>query len=281
MKRVATLLIIIFTISLITIPVLGVTGTVNTQDLNLRDGASTSNTNIIMKLDKNTNLDILEENGEWYKVKYQDIVGYVNKRYVEKNEENNTPNTDGDEDTNIDTDIPSSSNDESKILSNATVYVLPLLNSSKIGTLSENTNVTIISDVGNWKYIQTSSISGWVIASKVQGTVNSEKPEENEAQEPVPETTNNEINNEQTNNVENNVVSNNENNQAEEYPKTLYVNVDAVNVRENASTSSEIVGSVELNTQVKVVGEKEDWYKVELSAGSGYIKKMYLSNEKK
>ena len=41
------------------------TGTVNTQDLNMREGASTSK-NVIKQLAKGTEVNILSEEGEWY-----------------------------------------------------------------------------------------------------------------------------------------------------------------------------------------------------------------------
>ena len=61
----------------------------------------------------------------------------------------------------------------------------------------------------------------------------------------------------------------------------MYVNVEAVYVRESTSTESEIVTSVGLNTPVTVNGEKGEWYKVNLSDGSGYMMKKYLSTTKK
>ena len=65
-----------------------------------------------------------------------------------------------------------------------------------------------------------------------------------------------------------------------EYPTTMYVKVDAVNVRSKANTSSEIVTSVEKNTAVTVEEKAGDWYKVKTSNGSGYIKGEYLSKSR-
>ena len=270
--------IVIFLISLLLLTnvVLATTGTVNTQGLNLRDGASTYGTNIIVKIDKNEVLNIEEDLGEWYKVNYKDYSGYVSKQYVDLNEEDNTKVSDTLE------------AGHGRILSDTTVYVLPLINSTQISSLKQGADVVIISEVGQWKFIQTQDLSGWVIASKVEGSLkgdsNEQKPEENENN-----TQNNEVNNEVTeeNQNTNTVDTSNENNGEEEnvgsitFPTSLYVNVDAVNIREDATTDSNVVTSVGLNTPVRVTGEKGDWYKVEVSDGKGYMMKKYLSPEER
>ena len=270
--------IVIFLISLLLLTnvVLATTGTVNTQGLNLRDGASTYGTNIIVKIDKNEVLNIEEDLGEWYKVNYKDYSGYVSKQYVDLNKEDNT---------NISDTLEAG---HGRILSDTTVYVLPLINSTQISSLKQGADVVIISEVGQWKFVQTQDLSGWVIASKVEGSLkgdsNEQKPEENENN-----TQNNEVNNEVTeeNQNTNTVDTSNENNGEEEnvgsitFPTSLYVNVDAVNIREDATTDSNVVTSVGLNTPVRVTGEKGDWYKVEVSDGKGYMMKKYLSPEER
>ena len=57
----------------------------------------------------------------------------------------------------------------------------------------------------------------------------------------------------------------------------MYVNVEAVYIRAEATTSSEAVASIGLNTPVTVNGEEGDWYRVTVTDGSGYMMKQYLS----
>ena len=64
-------------------------------------------------------------------------------------------------------------------------------------------------------------------------------------------------------------------------PATMYVNVDAVNIRKSADATSEKVTSVGLNCPVTVTAKEADWYKVEVSDGKGYIKAEFLSSNKK
>lgn len=298
-KIVCTISIILF--MLVTAgTVLGITGKTNTSDLNLRDGASLSS-NVLTKLNKNETLNIIEENGDWYKVSYKNYTGYVSKQYINKDEETNqTPveNNNQVQDGN------------SKILSATTVYVLPLLNSTKMGTLPKDEVVTVISEIENWKYVQTNKFIGWILDSKVENSSNQngnnesntsnenqvanevsnvENKIENEVADNNNSTNNSSNNSNNTNSVsDNNTNSNNNNNSNSNtnsssnssnasYPTTMYVNVDAVNIREDATTSSDVVASVGRNNPVRVTGESGDWYKVEVSDGKGYIMKKYLS----
>ena len=61
---------------------------------------------------------------------------------------------------------------------------------------------------------------------------------------------------------------------------TVKVTGEVVNVRKEATTSSNIVTSVNKNMGVKVIAKEGDWYKVETSDGNGYIKAEYLSKTK-
>ena len=70
------------------------TGTVSTDTLNLRKEASTTSS-ILELLNSGDKLEIISEEGNWYKVKHGSNEGYVSKEYVKvsKNESNNTTNT--------------------------------------------------------------------------------------------------------------------------------------------------------------------------------------------
>ena len=284
MKKIFFTIFIIFFMVTMAGTVFALTGTVNTNELNLRDGASLSS-NIITKLNKNETLNIIEETGDWYKVSYKNYTGYVSKQYLDKNEDTNQNNRENN--TSIE-------DGDGKILSAATVYALPLLNSTQIGTLEQGKNVTIISKVGNWRYVQTNEIIGWILTNKLEETLNEDENSSNTVENTVVNENNDIAENNSTNelisddnNVNNNIADNNEetnnnenNNDENSYPTTLYVNVEAVNIREDATTSSDVVASVGLNTPVRVTGESGDWYKVEVSDGKGYIMKKYLSKAK-
>lgn len=295
MKKIATTIIMIIIMTMIATVAWAVTGTVNTQDLNMREGASTSK-NVIKQLAKGTEVNILSEEGEWYQISVNNITGYVNKKYIDKKEETVTedPNK-GTVNTN-----PDMINDVSKIKETTTVYVLPLLNSTKIATIDQNTIIDIISEAGNWCYIQNDDVSGWVMASKITGKKKNTGDTSAEITNVVNNTvSNNNVENEvnvveQVNDIttpnqtENNIVnevnttvSNTVDKKTSEsntsYPVQMYVNVEAVYVRESATKDSKAVTSIGKGTPVRVTGESGDWYKVEVSDGKGYVMKQFLS----
>lgn len=295
MKKIATTIIMIIIMTMIATVAWAATGTVNTQDLNMREGASTSK-NVIKQLAKGTEVNILSEEGEWYQISVNNITGYVNKKYIDKKEETVTedPNK-GTVNTN-----PDMINDVSKIKETTTVYVLPLLNSTKIATIDQNTIIDIISDAGNWCYIQNDDVSGWVMASKITGKKKNTRDTSAEITNVVNNTvSNNNVENEvnvveQVNDIttpnqtENNIVnevnttaSNTVDKKTSEsntsYPVQMYVNVEAVYVRESATKDSKAVTSIGKGTPVRVTGESGDWYKVEVSDGKGYVMKQFLS----
>lgn len=295
MKKIATTIIMIIIMTMMATVAWAATGTVNTKDLNMREGASTSK-NVIKQLAKGTEVNILSEEGEWYQISVNNITGYVNKKYIDKKEETVTedPNK-GTVNTN-----PDMINDVSKIKETTTVYVLPLLNSTKIATIDQNTIIDIISEAGNWCYIQNDDVSGWVMASKITGKKKNTGDTSAEITNVVNNTvSNNNVENEvnvveQVNDIttpnqtENNIVnevnttvSNTVDKKTSEsntsYPVQMYVNVEAVYVRESATKDSKAVTSIGKGTPVRVTGESGDWYKVEVSDGKGYVMKQFLS----
>lgn len=295
MKKIATTIIMIIIMTMIATVAWAATGTVNTQDLNMREGASTSK-NVIKQLAKGTEVNILSEEGEWYQISVNNITGYVNKKYIDKKEETVTVDSNkGTVNTN-----PDMINNVSKIKETTTVYVLPLLNSTKIATIDQNTIIDIISEAGNWCYIQNDDVSGWVMASKITGKKKNTGDTSAEITNVVNNTvSNNNVENEvnvveQVNDIttpnqtENNIVnevnttvSNTVDKKTSEsntsYPVQMYVNVEAVYVRESATKDSKAVTSIGKGTPVRVTGESGDWYKVEVSDGKGYVMKQFLS----
>lgn len=293
MKKIIVTIAILTFLTVFAGTVFAITGTVNTQNLNLRDKPSTSDSNVIAQLSNGATVNILEELDGWYKVSYGNNEGYVSKQYLTVNSNSNTVTVQ----TNPSNDQETESEDgQGKVLSDAVVYSLPLINATKVSNLSANNKVTVISEVGKWKYILTDEVSGWVLGNKIEGTVkknqgnneteNNSSGENNQVNSQGGEGNNNEVvdnNQENNNNAENNVVENTTlegNSQTSEYPKTMYVNVDGLNVREQASTSSDIIASVEKNDEIRVTGESDDWYSIELNGTKGFVKKDYLSSNK-
>ena len=230
------------------------TGIVNvSSSLNVREGASTSS-KVIGSLSGNTKVIIVGEEGAFYKIEYKGSHGYVAKEYIKDVTESNNSNQG--------TQTPEKPSTPESTEKTGIVNVSSSLNvregastSSKvIGSLSGNTKVTIVGEEGAFYKIEYKGSHGYVAKEYVkdvtessnsnQGTQTPEKPS-------TPEST----------------------------EKTGIVNVSSsLNVREGASTSSKVIGSLSGNTKVIIVGEEGAFYKIEYKGSHGYVAKEYIKD---
>ena len=230
------------------------TGIVNvSSSLNVREGASTSS-KVIGSLSGNTKVTIVGEEGAFYKIEYKGSHGYVAKEYVKDVTESNNSNQG--------TQTPEKPNNPESTKKTGIVNVSSFLNvregastSSKvIGSLSGNSKVTIVGEEGAFYKIEYKGSHGYVAKEYVkdvtesnnsnQGTQTPEKPS-------TPEST----------------------------KKTGIVNVSSsLNVREGASTSSKVIGSLSGSSKVTIVGEEGAFYKIEYKGSHGYVAKEYVKD---
>lgn len=268
-----TLLLTVISILLLAVSSKAATKVKVTGDvLNIRKGPSTS-TKVVAMLSKGVECELLEEEGDWYKVKYKTYTGYVSKEYAEiigetnNVEEIKNNDTTNESDNKNDTDN-SSKGEENNVTSNTNIdedekivykklkqkselKILPLIYSSNIDDLKKNTEMVLLGETNGWSYVQTDSNCGWV---------------RTEYLEDLSATSNN---------------SNIDNTDKNEYTeKTGYINESSVNMRKGAGTSYNIVKVLSLNTQLTITGEDGNWYKVKFGNTTGYVSKDYVSDTK-
>ena len=279
-KLILVNIIIAGAILLFTTKVNAATATVTTETLNLREKADTSS-NVLELLNADEKLEIISEEGSWYKVKHGNNTGYVSKDYVKvsgtvdsntKNNDDTTTTTETNKDSNNTTQTSDFSNanvgDKITIKANAKVRILPLINSQILTTLTSDTEAEVISTTNNWIFVSLNTITGWIPKTSGISTVKSEETTNNE---PTTETTTKQEEIKQETTTQTNTTS---------YSETKYINVNSAYVRSEASTSGSIVTTLIKDTDVKVTGESGDWYKVEYGSYSGYIYKDLLSDNK-
>ncbi len=293
-----TFILIIFAFS-ITTAVTFEKGKVTTETLRLRKEASLEST-VLELLSKDDEVEIVAEEGDWYKVNFKTYTGYVSKQYIRKNDNSQeNPDSKQDEDNNDkenNEDINKTPSDDNKnqitenenntnnkdfvnkqatTNSDLNVYILPLINSNIIGNLKQNVKVDIVNITGVWAYIKTENLAGWIRVDKISVTDSNTIQDNNTNNQ-------NKDNSEQTSSQKDETNNNKTTTSSEkEYaPKNYYIKSSAVNVRSKANTSSDIVTTLTQNTQVKAIGEESDWYKVEVNGKSGYILKSLLSANK-
>lgn len=277
------------------------TAIVNTDTLKLRKEASTEST-VLELLNQGQRLEILEDAGDWYKVKIKGVTGFVHKDYIKVEKTENTENIEvvqntestqntiveeqsNNEQTNteVNTTIEENTqqNTENKVEEftareetlkiDAEVYILPLINSTKIESLKKDAKVTLVEKTNGWFYIQTDKINGWIR----KDAIGEEKPIQTD--NPTTTPTNNGTTNPDNNKPEQNKE---EIKETAIEKKVLYINSPSVYVRKGPGTNYEAIDSLVLNAQVTAIAESGDWYKVQFSNVTGYIAKRLLSGEK-
>ncbi len=260
------------------------TGKVSTETLNLRSEAST-NSSIVELLNFGEEIEIISEEGNWYKIKHKDKEGYVSKDYVTVEEPTPTPNDENEQPTESKQETNSSesnsdvtANTTIKLDKDVTIKILPLINSNDLGTAKAGEEITLITTANNWMFVQTNEIAGWIVKDQTVGQTIQNVNNNNDNTQDESEGDNSE------NNVDNNSESNTENTEENEknYAEnvTKYVSASSVYMRAEPSTSSDIVTSLIKNTDVTVTGESGDWYKVKFNDFIGYIYKDLLSDNK-
>ncbi|HHQ4156462.1 TPA: SH3 domain-containing protein [Clostridium perfringens] len=232
------------------------TGIVNvSSSLNVRSSASTSS-KVIGSLSGNTKVTIIGEEGAFYKIEYKGSHGYVAKEYVKDVTENNNSNQG--------TQTPEKPSTPESTEKTGIVNVSSSLNvregastSSKvIGSLSGNTKVTIIGEEGAFYKIEYKGSHGYVAKEYVKDVTESNNSNQDTQTPEKPST-------------------------PENTEKTGIVNVSSsLNVREGASTSSKVIGSLSGNTKVTILGEEGAFYKIEYKASHGYVAKEYIKDIK-
>ena len=299
-----TLFIAIFTVIFLFIGIIiaqAKTVEITTETLNLRKEATTDS-DIVALISIGDECEVLGEKGDWYKVKYKDHTGYISKEYAKViGDESNTNAKDNNEteekptNTDIVNDIKDTTIDESneetsnsmkeedvtdktseedvttnkgKTNKDVDVKIVPLINGSKIGKLKNNSEVMIISQINGWTYIQTDTISGWVRSENVTQTLVG-KDDGKETGDKKDETTTNTKDDDLSDTKEDSIFK----------TKTMYAK-DIINIRKEPNTTSSIIMVVDTNTELKVIGESGNWYKVNTSSGDAYVSKDLLSDKK-
>lgn len=234
------------------------------QGLVLR-GEASKTSEALATVPNDKEVEIVEMLGEWYKVKVDGTEGYLFAEYVKVQEdvletptEEQVEDNDSTENLNLNT-----TKNETKI------YMLPLITASNIGEIPENTEVNVIKTLNNWAYVSYNNVNGWIRTYNYNTTTVETPKVDSEPEQEQEETPG--INVEET--VETNAPTENTN---LSFTKG-YINEESVNVRKEASTDSEVVTILILNTGVTIKAQTTDWYKITYGDYTGYIYKPLIS----
>jgi len=273
-----TLLIAFFIIILFNLKAYAVTGVITEITVNMRKEPST-NSKRLMFVTQDYKVEVLEKVGEWYKIKYNGVTGYVFGEYVdvddsklvnkeseveepkkeEVKQEETTNNNDASNNQkeekkeqiqDVTTDIPA----ELQIKENGTLRLIPNITSSVIYTAKKAISIDIIEQFAGWSYVYVDNIYGWVRTDNII--------EKNSTQAST---------------------SNDDKDTEIEYTErtVAYIKYESVNLRKKASTSSTVLAKLKLNNEVIILEKvNSTWTKVEYDGITGYVSTDLLSSKK-
>ena len=276
------------------------TGTVTAETVRMREEPTTKSS-IILNLDKNDEVDVIEENDGWYRVEFNGETGYVSADYLDvsgdiagstsddntQTQDNNTTSQD-DSNTVVEEEPNENSNQNSED-SNSTVvednnfevqidqeytvnkdtnlYILPLVSSIKLGDISANSKVSVKEITNLWAYVSCDLGSGWIIKDVLNNNeTNSDEPATDDGETQTDET--------------DDTSDEPQEDEPSQKSNVGYVNVENVYVRGGPSTDTEPIGSLELNDEVTILGEENNWYRIEYEDTEGYVAEKLISDEK-
>ena len=220
-----------------------VSGIVTATALNVRSGPATTYS-VIGQVLQGNDIKIVDKTGNWLKVNYKNTTGYVSGAYVSS--------------------IYNEAKTEGYVIGCNTLNVRsgPGTEYARKGSLVNGTKVHIISTSLGWSKIIYNGNYAYVSASYL-----SNSPSENQGNTGSNNSSNG-------NNLSNGSTENN--NTQVTIKNTGTVTADRLNVRQQPSTSSTILGVLEKNTTVKIVDETESWYKIMYKNDYAFVSKNYI-----
>lgn len=268
------IILILTCIIIISTTCLAATGIVNAPSgLVLRETPS-KNANPLTTVPDDANVEIIEKDGEWYKVKYGNYEGYLFAEYVKAQEEISTESTDEVEEQNekeitspnVEVQVPANESatypQEINLTVDVKAYIIPSITSRVILNIETGKTITLNSELNNWFNISFEGKTYWIRKNNITIATNTE----NSA---IEENTNTEETNQPEEKTTETAIEN----------KKGYINVtSSANIRESASTTARVMNTLTRNTEVTIIGESGDFYKIQYQNITGYIAKSLISD---
>ena len=214
--------------------------------LNIRSEPNISSP-VLGQLDIGNEATVLQQQDNWFQVEFNGTTGWVSSQYVSINK-NDTDSLIAEETNEIENDEADKAPSEAQVEIDPNAFTItvdavnirkkPNLSSKIIGTGKKGEQYEVLERNNNWVKIQFGKKKGWVYSFYGSFNVNQTVTE-------TPST-----NSEETENT----------------PNSNFVTIiyNGTNLREAASTSSNVVVRADAGETYKVVGTDGDWFEVEL-----------------
>lgn len=266
------------------------TGIVNTPAARIREKAS-KDSEILTRAYEDDEVEILDEEGDWYQVKVNGKTGYVSKSLIKKTEstsnkkvENTVSDNQANETTSENQEVKeeATTNNETTISSKTTIKedtvarIMPNFASNELILLTKGTEIEVVREINNWTEIIISGRKAWMLKNKVNvgAIVPNEEHENTTTEQNTTKPENTVVEN--TNTTNQNTTS--ENTSSEVRNMKGIINVETANVREKAESSSKIIDKLDEDDEVTIIAEEGDFYKITTNKiESGYVAKRLVT----
>lgn len=211
----------------------------------------------IGKVEETITVKVVEKINNWICVEYNGISGWVlSSNRTANNEEpsNETP-----------INTPTENKKGYVNVTSAFVRKEPSKTAEIMDSLYLNNEITILKEVDGWYEIRLGDKTGYVFAELISDSKTGTSSRGN-----VTRTANTQL----KDNTETTKTETTE----EKVIKTAYVSGTAVNVRQQASTSSAIVTTLKQKAKIDILEDLSGWYKIKTTNGVGYISKQYITD---
>ncbi|WP_434297890.1 SH3 domain-containing protein [Clostridium sporogenes] len=220
------------------------TSKVSCSSLNVRSNPSLSSA-VIGGVSKNQTISIISESNGWSKIKYGSGIGYVSSQYLYDG--NNTISSGNGGSSSNESVQPgfvklSSSSSLLNVRSSAN------LSSSIIGSLKNGSSVSILGKTGSWYKIKYGSKVAYVSSNYISSSNNSNSSSDN-----------------------------NSNTSTDKGTVKLSSTSSSLNLRENPSLSSKILGRLSHGSSVDILGKTDSWYKIKYGSKIGYVSSQFIT----
>lgn len=239
---------------------------VNTTFLHLRSSASIYS-DIIETLNSNDTLTILSKEGSWYKVEVNGQTGYVYGYYLEIN--NSSDSCNNNQSSSPTTTPDSTSNQSTSTTTGIGVGHLintsflhfrdePTVDSNIIETLYNNNDIIVLSaENQGWYEVEVNGQTGYVDGNYLEVSPNS-SPNTPSSCAPVQKPINS--------NTNNNFIGTGH-----------LTNTTFLHFRNEATLYSNIIFTLNTNSNINVIKKVGSWYEIEVNGQTGYVYAYYLS----
>ena len=261
------------------------TGVVNTPAVRIREKASTDSS-ILTKAYEAEEVEILGEEGDWYKVKVNGKTGYASKSLIKlKDDKTNADNNNTSTNDNKTQNNEAEKNNETTentvvpniIKEDVSLKLLPNFASNEIKLIIKGKEVQINKELNNWVEITVENTSGWILKNKL-GTKEEVTAlvEPEQAEEQTPETK--PVENKENEKTPEKTTTNDAEKTGEARNLKGTINVETANVRAKADKSSSIIDHLDIGDEVTIVEEIGDWYKITSNeVKNGYVAKTLIT----